>query len=164
MAVASTTLSTERLGPESTRITRMGPNELHLNAPVPRIVERELSYEIQGAFYETFNELGPGLSEVLYVRALEIVLVERGLTVEREYPVVVEFRGQQIGFHRLDMLVNHRVILEIKAGPKLPPIAIPQLRNYLGITKLDLGILLHFGIKPVFYRELRGFHRVGKKN
>jgi len=136
----------------------MGTNEpLKLGPPLPRIVERELSYEIQGGFYETYNEMGPGLSEVLYSRGFEIVLEERGLHVEREYPVVVMFRGRQIGFHRLDMLIERRVIVEIKAGEKLPPIALPQLRNYLGIMKLELGILLHFGVKPVFYRELRGF-------
>ena len=139
-------------------MSTMSTNEpLKLGRPLPQIVERELSYEIQGAFYETFNEMGRGLSEVLYSRALAIVLEERGLGVEREYPVVVTFRGRQIGFHRLDMLIERRVIVEIKAGEKLPPIALPQLRNYLGITKLELGILLHFGVKPVFYRELRGF-------
>jgi GxxExxY protein len=136
----------------------MSTNEpLKLGRPLPQIVERELSYQIQGGFYDTFNEMGPGLSEVLYSRALEIVLEERGLVVEREYPITVTFRRRQIGFHRLDMLVERRVILEIKAGQKLPAIALPQLRNYLGITKLELGILLHFGVKPVFYRELRGF-------
>ena len=144
----------------------MSTNEsLKLGRPRPQIIERELSYQIQGAFYDTFNEMGRGLSEVLYSRALEIVLQERGLAIEREYPVVVMFRGRQIGFHRLDMLVERRVILEIKAGEKLPAIALPQLRNYLGITKLELGILLHFGVKPVFYRELRGFdhpkHSIG---
>ena len=136
----------------------MSTNEpLKLGRPLPQIVERELSYQIQGAFYDTFNEMGRGLSEVLYSRALAIVLEERGISVEREYPIEVKFRGRQIGFHRLDMLVQHRVIVEIKAGQKLPDIALPQLRNYLAITKLELGILLHFGMKPVFYRELRGF-------
>jgi GxxExxY protein len=133
----------------------MASKELNLGRPLPRIVERELSYEIQGAFYETFNEIGRGLSEVLYSRALEIALRDHGLTVQREYPIQVHFRGQLIGAHRLDMLVNGRVIVEIKAGEKLPEIALPQLRNYLAISKLELGILLHFGLKAVFYRELR---------
>lgn len=124
-----------------------------------KIVERELSFEIQGAFYEVFNELGPGFSETIYSRALEIALRERGLTVEREYPVRVFFRGQLIGTHRLDMLVNRRVIVENKAGLRLPEIARPQLRNYLACTQLELGILLHFGLKPVIYRELLGFRR-----
>ena len=95
----------------------MRTNEpLRLGRPLPQIVERELSYQIQGAFYDTFYEMGRGLSEVLYSRALAIVLEERGIGVECEYPVAVTFRGRQIGFHRLDMLVERRVILEIKAG------------------------------------------------
>ena len=136
----------------------MDSNEaLNLGAPLPKIVERELSYEIQGAFYDTFNEMGRGLSEVLYSRALAIALRDRGLEVELEYPLDVHFRGHLIGTYRLDMLVNKRVIVEVKAGDKLPEIALPQLRNYLAISKLELGLLLHFGMKAVFYRELRGF-------
>jgi len=135
----------------------MGSNEMQLGPPLDKIVERELSYEIQGAFYDTFNAMGPGLPEILYARALEIALRERGLTVEREYPVEVYFHGQLIGTYRLDMLVNRRVVVEIKAGQKLPEIALPQLRNYIAISKLELGILLHFGSKAAFYRELRGF-------
>jgi GxxExxY protein len=90
----------------------------------------------------------------LYARALEITMQQRGLRVEREYPIVVTFRGQQIGFHRIDMLVERRVIVEIKSTERLAEVARRQLRTYVKAAKVELGILLHFGPAPHFYREL----------
>jgi GxxExxY protein len=81
---------------------------------------------------------------------------ERGLTVEREYPIVVHFHGRQIGFQRVDMLINRRVIIEIKSTERLAEGARRQLRCYLRTLNLDLGMLLHFGARPEFHRELAG--------
>ena len=75
------------------------------------IVEKELSYEIVGGFREVYYQLGYGLSEKFYARALEIELRHRGLRVEREYPVPVFFKGIQIGYERLDMIVERRVVV-----------------------------------------------------
>ena len=119
------------------------------------IVEKQLSHAIVGCFYDAYNEFGFGLNERLYSRALEILLVRRGLRVEREYPVVVSFRGQQIGFYRLDMFVERRVLVEIKASEVLPDFARRQLRCYVNLAKVELGILLHFGPNPRFYRGAR---------
>lgn len=119
-----------------------------------KLIHADISGEIIGGFYETYNELGFGFSEPIYGRALEMVLRERGFDVQREYPIVVYFRGTQIGFHRCDMLVEKCVIVEIKATELLSPVAKNQLRNYLAATKLDLGMLLHFGPKAHHYRIL----------
>ena len=102
-------------------------------APTPSVIEPDLSYAIVAAFYRVYNALGPGLAENLYKRALEIVLTEYGLRVDREYPVPVFFEGQQIGFHRLDLLVRERVIVEVKSTEVVVPAFKRQLRNYLGI-------------------------------
>jgi GxxExxY protein len=118
------------------------------------IVEKQLSHTIVGCFYEVYNELGYGFLESLYARALEIALRERGLRVDREYPLVVTFRGHQIGFHRVDMLVERRVIVEVKSTERVPESAHRQLRSYVNAVHLKLGILLHFGPRPRFYREL----------
>ena len=95
------------------------------------IFEKDLSHAIVGCFFDVYNELGYGFVEMLYARALEITMHQRGLRVDREYPVAVSFRGQQIGFHRIDMLIERRVIVEIKSTrtPRrelAPPT--PQLR------------------------------------
>ena len=118
------------------------------------VVDRQLSHAIVGCFYEVYNELQYGFVESLYARALEIAMRERGLRVDREYPLTVMFRGQQIGFHRVDMLVESRVVVELKSTERVPESARRQLRNYVNGLGLKLGILLHFGPSPRFYREL----------
>jgi GxxExxY protein len=119
------------------------------------IVEKELSHMIVGCFFDVYNELGYGFIELLYARALEITMRQRGLRVDREYPITVTFRGQRIGFHRIDMVVERRVIVEIKSTERLAESSRRQLRNYVKALGVDLGILLHFGPAPKFYRELR---------
>jgi GxxExxY protein len=118
------------------------------------IVEKELSYEIVRAFYDVYNELGYGLLESIYARAMQILLEERGLRVEREVSVMVPFHGHSIGPQRIDMMVEGRVVVELKASDHLAPAAYQQLRSYVKASRLRLGILLHFGPKPAFRREI----------
>jgi GxxExxY protein len=122
----------------------------------PVIVEKELSRIIVGCFFDVYNELGYGLVESLYARALETTLRASGLHVDREYPMIVTFRGQQIGFHRVDMIVERRIVLELKSTERLAESAKRQLRSYVTGLGVDLGILLHFGPMPRFYRVLGG--------
>lgn len=124
------------------------------NSTTPNIIEPDLSYAIVAAFFRVYRALGWGLSETLYKRALEIVLREYGLEVDREYPVSVMFENQQIGFQKLDLLVNRRVIVEVKSTEVLPTYAASQLRTYLAVSKIKLGILLHFGPAAKHYRVL----------
>lgn len=131
---------------------RIVPKSSKLNG---RLIEKELSYRIIGAFYETYNELGGfGHSESTYANALAIALVDKGLNVAREHVVDVFFRGKLAGHHRLDMLVEGRVILELKATDKLADYAKKQVVNYLTASGLQLGILLHFGPKAEYFRVL----------
>ena len=120
----------------------------------PAIVERDLSNVIVGCFFDVYNELGYGFVESIYARALAITMQDRRLRVDREYPIAVSFRGQQIGFHRIDMLVEQRVIVELKSTERLAESARRQLRSYVTAAGLDLGILFHFGPVPKFHREL----------
>jgi GxxExxY protein len=132
-------------------------------APVV-ILEKELSYVIVSAFYEVYKALGYGFLESLYSRAMEIALKRRGLTVVREYPVAVRFRNEQIGFHRLDMLVERRVIIENKSTELLAEAPKRQLRSYLTAAGLELGLLLHFGPKANYYRILGRTIRSGSED
>ena len=140
------------------RIARMNPNRSDGSRPSvpPVIVEKELSRVIVGCFFDVYNELGYGYVESLYKRALEMTLRANGLRVDREYPMVVTFRGQQIGFHRLDMLVEERIVLEVKSTERLAESAKRQLRSYVTGLGIDLGILLHFGPLPRYHRVLAG--------
>jgi GxxExxY protein len=108
--------------------------------------------EIIGAFYDVYNTLGYGFLEVHYAAALERKLRSCGLEVSREHAVHVHFEGEAIGFHRLDMVVNSTVVVEIKATPALSPVARQQIYNYLRATDLEVGLLLHFGPVPRFQK------------
>ena len=101
-----------------------------------------------------YRELKYGLLEQLYAAALTLELRDRGHTVVRELRVPVEYKGHQIGWQRLDIVVDHRLILEVKATEILPPNARRQLLSYLSATQLELGLVLHFGPKPHFYRQI----------
>jgi GxxExxY protein len=128
----------------------------HVQVPsAPVIIEKELSYLVVAAFFEVYNTLGFGFLESIYVRALEIALRRRGVLVEREHPITVYFREEVVGQHRIDMLVERRIVLEIKSTDRLSDIPKRQLRNYLAAMNLKLGIVLHFGPRAEYHRVLR---------
>jgi GxxExxY protein len=120
-----------------------------------------------GAIIDAFNEvhatLGFGYREYLYGLALERELVARGHRVQREVGVMVYYKGEPLAQQSMDMIVNEKVIVEYKATEVLHPAASPQLFSYLCSTNLEVGMLLHFGRKPRFYRQIcenRFKHRV----
>jgi len=90
--------------------------------------------------------------ENIYTAAMERELARRGHRVAREVLVPVYYLGDLIGYQRLDLLVDERVVVENKATERLPPIAEPQLYSYLRGTNLEVGLLLHFGPEPKFRR------------
>ncbi|MDE3151912.1 MAG: GxxExxY protein [Gemmatimonadota bacterium] len=114
--------------------------------------EAETTRAIIGAFYVVYNALGYGFLESLYMAALERELRECGHRVGREVYVPVMFRGAELGRQRLDMLVDEKVVVEAKATEILHPNASRQLFAYLRATRLEVGLLLHFGPKPRFHR------------
>src|SRR3954462_2533641 len=122
-----------------------------------KLLEEELTREIIGAFYDVYNTLGFGFLENIDKRAMEIALVKRHLSVNREFPIEVYYDGQQIGFHRIDMFVNRRVVVEVKATYKLVYEDKLQLMSYLTAMKLEVGLLLHFGPRAEFKRVLGGW-------
>jgi GxxExxY protein len=117
-----------------------------------RLVEERLTESVIGAFYEVYRRLGYGLLEQLYAGALTYELRARGHVVEREVRVPVEYKGHPLGWQRLDLVVDDRVVVEIKASELLPPHARRQLLSYLVATPFEVGLLLHFGPKPHFCR------------
>jgi GxxExxY protein len=118
----------------------------------PSLTEEALTHDIIGAFFYVYNTLHHGFLETVYARALEQVLTRTGHVVDREVRVPVWFENQAIGYHRLDMLIDKKVVVEIKATERLPDVAERQLRSYLNATKLNVGLILHFGIKAGVHR------------
>jgi GxxExxY protein len=109
---------------------------------------------IIGVFFDVYNELGSGFLESVYVEALALAFCQAGLTVERETPLAVSFRGSIIGRFRADLIVAGAVLVEAKACPRLHSSHEAQLLNYLRATVLEIGLLLNFGRRPQFRRFL----------
>ena len=105
----------------------------------------EISYQIRGAVFDVYNELGPGLMENVYEKALIIELLNRGLQVENQVPIEVLYKGFDLGLqYRLDVLVNKQVIIELKSVEILLPVHYKQLITYLKLAQKPLGFLINF--------------------
>jgi GxxExxY protein len=105
----------------------------------------DLSYEIRGALYDVYNALGPGFREETYKIAVLRELDLRGVLVERELPIEITYKGVPIDRYRLDIVVDQKVILELKAAETLHPRHEAQLLSYLRAAGLRLGMLVNFG-------------------
>jgi GxxExxY protein len=116
------------------------------------LLENEVTHHVIGAFFEAYNTLGFGFLEHVYRDALEWELVERARAVHKEVMVPVWYKGAVLSTQRVDLIVDDRVLVEIKSTEVLPPTARRQLRNYLRATSFQVGLLLHFGPQPRFYR------------
>ena len=117
------------------------------------LVHGEITGSIIKAFFETHTELGGiGYSESVYKRALIIALRDRGLLCHVEVPMTVYFRGQNVGEYRADLIVERAVIVEVKTGSKIYEPHQRQTLNYLKTAKMQVGLLLNFGVKAEFER------------
>jgi GxxExxY protein len=116
------------------------------------LIEEPATHAVIGAFFEVHNTLGFGFAEHLYVSALERELRANGHEVSREVSVPVFYKGELLGTHRIDVIVDGRVVVEAKATAQLAAFAERQLLNYLTATSLEVGLLLHFGPTAKFYR------------
>lgn len=116
------------------------------------LIEEALTYSVIGAFLKVHNTLGFGFLESVYAAALEMELLSRGHRVAREIKVRVWYESVEIAYQRLDMVVDEKLIVEIKAAEQLHKDATRQVLNYLRATTLEVALLLHFGRQPKFYR------------
>ena len=122
------------------------------------MTENEISYIIRGAIFTVYNTLGPGLLESVYVEALKIELENEGLTVRKEVPIPVFYSGVKLEVSfRMDLLVEERVIIEVKSVEELKKLHHKQTLSYLKITSLKLAILVNFNIDNItkgIYRKV----------
>lgn len=112
------------------------------------MTENELSYKIIGAAIELHKSIGPGLLESAYESALAYDLNEAGLKVQQQVPMPFIYKGvkQEVGY-RIDLIVNNRVLIEIKSIEKLAPVHFAQTLTYLKLSGLKLGLLINFNSK-----------------
>ena len=105
----------------------------------------EITYEIRGAIYDVYKALGPGLLESVYEEALCFELEQRGLTVERQKQVPINYKGNVLKTElRLDILVEDTVIVELKAVEEMKKVFNKQLLTYLRLMNKKVGLLVNF--------------------
>jgi GxxExxY protein len=107
----------------------------------------ELSNQLIGAAIQVHKELGPGFLESIYEQALKVELSESGLGFDSQKEIKVQYSGVEVGVHRLDLVVEEEIIVELKAVKELADIHFAQLRSYLKATGIKVGLLLNFS-KP----------------
>lgn len=105
-----------------------------------------LTEAIIGAAIEVHRNLGPGLSEKLYEEALCLEMTEWGLRYERQKLVEVKYKERRIGLHRIDLLVEDAVVLELKSVSAILPVHRAQLLNYLRISDCKIGLIINFDV------------------
>jgi GxxExxY protein len=125
------------------------------------LLYEEITNKILAACFEVSKELGAGFLESVYQNALMIALQEKGLTLEREHPLAVLFRGQIVGQFYADILVEDKIILELKAVNAITDIHKAQVLNYLKATGIEVGLLINFGNPKVEYRRFENRFKKG---
>lgn len=115
---------------------------------------KELSSKIIEAYYNVYNVLGYGFLEKVYENAMMIELKKMGLNALRQQPVTVFYEEHVVGDYFADIIVEGKIILELKAGEKLHIKHKAQLVNYLKATNIEVGLLFNFGPEPQFSRKI----------
>ena len=112
------------------------------------MTENEISYKVIGAAIEIHKSIGPGLLESAYENALAYDLKELGFEVRQQVPMPFIYKEirQEVGY-RIDLLINNKLIIEIKAVETLAPVHYAQLLTYLKLSELKLGLLINFNTK-----------------
>ncbi|MEP7148143.1 MAG: GxxExxY protein [Acidobacteriota bacterium] len=117
------------------------------------MIDEQLTSRIIKAFYTVYNSLGHGFLERIYHNAMIIQLVSDGLVIETQKPIAVLYGENVIGTFSADLVVDEKVIVELKAKEGLHEAHEAQLTNYLRATDLEIGLLFNFGKQPEFKRK-----------
>ncbi|MCH8835587.1 MAG: GxxExxY protein [Proteobacteria bacterium] len=114
----------------------------------------KLTERIIGSGFEVLNELGHGFPEAIYQKALAHELGQSGISVEQQVPFKVRYKGVLVGNYYADIVVDKRVIIELKTVEKLVPAHVGQVLNYLRAGNLHVGLLLNFAKPKLEYRRV----------
>jgi GxxExxY protein len=114
----------------------------------------ELTRAIIGASYQVHSELGFGFAEIVYRNSLAVLLRELGFDVQREVEYEVRFHGEIVGLYRADLIVESKVVVEVKTGLRVHAVHEDIVRNYLRASNLAVGLLFNFGPKVEFRRMI----------
>ena len=124
-----------------------------MNADYQDFKHKELTEKIIKIFYRVYNKLGYGFLEKVYENAMMIEFKREGILAVSQSPIKVFYDGEVIGEYYADILVDNKVIVEIKAAKRLVEENEAQLLNYLKATDIEVGLLLNFGTEPEVKRK-----------
>ena len=116
-----------------------------------KIIYKELSYRIVGLAMEVHSKLGPGFLEKVNENALMLLFRKHGIKAKAQVPVKVTFEDEVIGKYIADILVEEKIILELKSAESIADAHKAQALNYLKVTGLRLAIILNFGKEKLEY-------------
>ena len=118
------------------------------------IIYQDLSYQIMGAIFEVHKELGPGFLESVYEKASLLELTSRGMKVDVERIFDLTYKGKKVGTHRLDLIVEDKIVVELKTVERFAAHHTAQLLSYLKASGHRLGILVNFSKAKVESRRV----------
>ena len=125
-----------------------------MNTDFQDVKFKELTERIIKIFYKVYNTLGYGFLEKIYENAMMIEFRKAFIPAVSQSPIKVVYEGELVGEHAADILVDEKVIVELKAANSLTPDHHAQLLNYLKATDIEVGLLLNFGPKPEISRKV----------
>ncbi len=122
-----------------------------------KMVDKEITERIIGCAFTVHSKLGTGFLEKVYENALALELGKNRLSVQQQVPVTVHYDGFSVGEYFADLLVENRIICELKANQAIAPEHEVQLVNYLAATGFDIGLLINFGKSVNVRRKYRSY-------
>ncbi len=121
------------------------------------LVDSDLTGRIIGAAIEVHRTLGPGFLEVAYENALCIEMHDRGISFTRQHQIAVIYKDHEVATHQLDLLVEERTAVELKAVARIDNFHFAQTRSYVRALGEDVGLLFNFGSAPMEFRRVTAY-------
>ena len=115
---------------------------------------QEITDKIISSFYKVYNTLGYGFLEKVYENALIHEITSVGFNASSQFPVDVFYENKKVGVYFADIIIDSKIIIEVKAVETIAKEHELQLINYLKATNIEVGLLLNFGRKPEFKRKI----------
>ncbi len=120
----------------------------------PNLKHEDLTGAIRDCAYHVYHELGTGFLERVYENALAVELEMRKINDHQQHPVTVHYRGRTVGEYVVDLLIEDKIVVELKAVSNLDDVHFAQLFNYLKATRYEVGLLINFGPRFSFRRRI----------
>lgn len=118
------------------------------------LLYKDLTDKILKGFYEVYNQLQYGFREKIYQKSLTYELRQSGMEAEEEKLIPVYYKGMLMGEYRADLIIEQKIILELKAQNTIKDAHEAQLLHYLRAIPIEVGFVLNFGLKPEFTRKV----------